>query len=115
LRTRKIAIGYFDAWRARDAERFRALLADDASWDGPTWRAANADECMAAFPRASTPAIRVGIQHVWVDGDNALTWFDVRRDDAPPMPIANWTHVKHGRIVHIRADILPPTWIRDLK
>jgi ketosteroid isomerase-like protein len=111
MNTREIAIAYFNAWQARDAERFRALLADDADWEGPTWRAANADECMTAFHQASAVVSRVDIQHIWVDGDDALTWFDVLRDDAPPRPIANWTQVKHGRIIHIRAtsDLLPPT------
>lgn len=34
MTAREIAMAYFDARRARDAGRFRALLADEATWEG---------------------------------------------------------------------------------
>ncbi len=74
MNTRDMAIAYFDAWQTRDLDRFRALLADDVTWEWPTWRAGNADECRAAFQRASSVVTRVDIQHLWVDGADAVTW-----------------------------------------
>lgn len=111
MSTREMAIAYFDAWNARDANRFRALLTDDATWEGPTWRAAGAEQLMAAFHQGSTQVTQVEVQRIWVDGEDALTWIEVHSNDAQPRPVANWIHVKGGRIAHIRAtsDLMPPT------
>ncbi|MBV9803452.1 MAG: nuclear transport factor 2 family protein [Solirubrobacterales bacterium] len=102
-------MAYFAAWQARDADRFRGLLADDVSWEGPSWRAITAEQCMAAFHQASSLVTSVDIQHIWVDGDDVLTWIEVRTGDESARPIANWTHVTDGRITRIRAtsDLLP--------
>jgi len=63
------------ARRATGLDRFRApLLADDVTGEGPTWRAGNADECVAAFRRASGVVTCVDIEHLWVDGADAVTW-----------------------------------------
>lgn len=73
MNTRDVAIAYFDAWHARDLDRFRALLADNVTWEGPTWRAGDSDECVAAFRRASGVVTRVAIQHLGVDGADPVT------------------------------------------
>jgi hypothetical protein len=44
---------------------------------------------MAAFHAASGHLTRVDIQHVRIDGDDALTWFDLIICDAPPRPVTN--------------------------
>ncbi len=109
--TRDVATAYFDAWQTRDPDRFRALLADDVTWQGPTWRAGNADECVAAFQRASSVVTRVDIQHLWADGADAVTWFQMHKETDPPTPVANWTHVENGVVTRVRTtlDLLPPT------
>jgi len=106
-----VAIANFDAWQARDLDRFRALLADNVTWEGPTWRAGNADECVAAFRRASGVVTRVAIQHLGVDGADPVTWFQVHRGTDPPRPVANWMHVESGVVTRVRAtvDLLPPS------
>lgn len=111
MNTRDVAIAYFDAWQARDLDRFRALLADDVTWQGPTWSAANADECVAAFQRASGALTRIDIAHLWVDGPDAVTWFQVHKASDPPMPVANWLHIDGGVVTRVRAtlDLLPPS------
>lgn len=111
MNTRDVAIAYFDAWQARDPARFRALLAEDIAWEGPTWRASNADECMAAFRRASGVVGRVDIAHLWIDGPDALTWLQVHKGSGAPRPVANWMHVKDGVVTRVRAtlDLLPPS------
>ena len=63
--------------------------ASDATWEGPTWQASNAEGCMAALHAASGHVTRVDIRHVRIDGDDALTWFDVIIGDVPPRPVAN--------------------------
>jgi hypothetical protein len=44
---------------------------------------------MAALHAASGHVTRVDIRHVRIDGDDALTWFDVIIGDVPPRPVAN--------------------------
>lgn len=62
--TRQIAAAYFATWAARDAQGFRGLLADDVTWSGPTWTAANAEECMTAFRAAAGHLTRIEVKHV---------------------------------------------------
>jgi hypothetical protein len=51
----------------------------------------------------------VDVKHIWIDGEDALVWFDVHRADAEPTPAANWMHVHDGRVDRIRVsfDLLP--------
>ncbi len=105
----RVAAEYFAAWNARDSPRFRALLAADVVWEGPSWRATGAEECMAAFERASGAVSKVDIRHIWADGDDVITWIDVLRPDSTSVPVANWMHLAGGHIDHVRAtiDLLP--------
>ena len=110
--TREIAVAYFQAWKARDVDAFRALLADDVTFEGPQGRASNAEEVVAGFRRFSAVAADgPDVKRVWVDGDDALTWFNVLRPGVAPMPGCNWTTVRDGKVASIRVtfDLLPPT------
>jgi hypothetical protein len=44
----------------------------------------------------------------FVDGEDVLTWFDLRTTIAPPAPVANWSHVEDGRITRIRVTFDSP-------
>lgn len=109
--TRQVAAAYFASWAAADEAAFRVLLADDVTWQGPTWRAANAEECMAAFRVAVGHVSRIDVKRVWVDGEEALTWLDVYAAEGPPRPIANWMTVRDGLVVSVRAsgDLVKPS------
>lgn len=103
MSTRETAAAYFDAWKAHDSDRFRALLADHAVWEGPTSKAAGAEDIMLAFQAAASHVTQLQIQHVWVDGDEALTWFRVTAGGTAPRPVANWMTTQGGLVVHVRA------------
>lgn len=107
---RCVVAEYFDAWNARDKARLRALLDASVIWEGPTWRATGAAECMAMFDQASGAVSTVHIRRTWVDKDEVITWIEVHRPDSTMIPVANWMHLSQGRIDHIRAttDLLPP-------
>lgn len=109
---RQIAAEYFASWAAHDAQGFRALLTDDVTWSGPTWTAANAEECMTAFRAAAGHLTRIEVKHVWVDGDAVLTWLDLYAGGNPPRPVANCMTVRNGKVVsvHSTADLvrIPP-------
>jgi ketosteroid isomerase-like protein len=42
---------YFTAWRAKDMDAYRALLADEVHFSGPLGEAHGADECVAGMRR----------------------------------------------------------------
>ena len=47
------------------------------------------------------------VQHVFVDGPDVLTWFDLHTTVAPPAPTANWQHIENGKITRIRVTFDP--------
>lgn len=102
-----IATAYFDNWRAKDFDAFRALLDDDVTFAGPLGTAEGADACRAGIEGMSAIVTDVVVQHRWVDGEDVLTWFDLHTSVAPPAPTANWSRVVDGRIVRIRVAFDP--------
>ena len=67
---------YFEAWKAGDFARVHSILADDVTFDGPLGHASNADECVAGLRRMSQIVTDIVIRKTFVDGPDALTWFD---------------------------------------
>jgi SnoaL-like domain len=98
-----LAATYFRAWKAHDFEEFRSILADDVTFTGPLGEAANADECVKGIEGMSQIMTDVVIRKTFVDGTDILTWFDLHtKVTKDPLPVANWTHVKNGKISSIR-------------
>lgn len=58
---------------------------------------------MLAFQSASTHVTQLHVQHVWVDGDEVLTWIQVIAGGTAPRSVANWMTVQNGLVVHVRA------------
>jgi hypothetical protein len=108
-----IARRYFAAWQDKDIDAYRALLADDADFAGPLGQAHGADDCVAGMRRLAGLTTDVVVHRMMGDDTDVLTWFDLHTADAPPCPVANWTHVENGRITRIRVTfdprpLLPP-------
>jgi SnoaL-like domain len=104
---RALATAYFRAWKAHDAGALRALLAEDATFAGPLGTAGNADEMATAIQRLFAITTDVVVQIMAVDGGNIITWFDLHTTVAPPTPVANWSQVRDGKIVRVRATFDP--------
>lgn len=109
-----IAGRYFEAWRAKDLEAYRALLADDATFAGPLGTAEGADECVEGMRGLARVTTDVVVRKMLGDATDVITWFDLHTASAPPCPVANWTHVEAGRITRIRVTfdprpLLPPS------
>jgi hypothetical protein len=98
---RTIAETYFSSWKARDFETFRSLLADDATFNGPLGTAGDADECVRGIEGMSKIVTDIVITHMWVDGPDVLTWFELHTAHAEPAATANWQHIEDGRIQRI--------------
>ena len=103
----ELARTYFDAWQAKDFDRLRAVLADDANFRGPLGTADSGDECVAGLRGMAEMMRSVDIKAMVSDGDDVITWFELHTDAAPPAPTANWMHVVDGRIAQIRVTFDP--------
>ena len=101
------AATYFDAWRARDFDRLRTVLADDVSFVGPMGKAKGPDECLRGLKGLATIMTSIEVQKVFSAGPDVLTWYDMTTTVADPVPVANWIHVEHGKITRIRAAFDP--------
>jgi ketosteroid isomerase-like protein len=97
-----VVTAYFDAWRAKDFDRFQSVLADDVSFVGPLGSAAGAEECREGIEHLAEITTDIVIVKRFVDGGDVLTWFDLHTTVADPTPVANWSHVEDGKITRIR-------------
>lgn len=104
---RTVAETYFRAWKERDFPTLRAILADDATFRGPLGTADDADSCVKGLQGMAQILDDIVVQHVFVDGQDVLTWFDLHTTVAPPAPTANWQHIEDGKITRIRVTFDP--------
>jgi ketosteroid isomerase-like protein len=94
----QIAATYFEAWKSKDFDTLASILHEDATFRGPLGTADSGEECVAGLK---------GMSHVFVDGPNVLTWFDLHTSIAPPAPTANWQRIENGKITEIRVTFDP--------
>jgi ketosteroid isomerase-like protein len=102
-----IAETYFTSWRAGDLETLRSVLADDVTFVGPLATLDNGDDCARSLGKLAESTTDITVRHRFVDGDDVLTWFDLRVNDLAATPVANWMHVEGGRITSIRVTFDP--------
>jgi hypothetical protein len=99
---RTLATTYFRAWKDKDFTALRSVLADDATFRGPLGTADSGDACLQGLKGLRQIVTDIVIQHMFVDGPDILTWFDLHTSVAPPCPTANWSQVENGKIKRIR-------------
>ncbi len=99
---RQVAETYFSAWIKRDFDTFRSLLAADVSFRGPLAEVDDADGCVEGIKGMSEIVTDIVIHHMWIDGPDVITWFDLHTSVAPPAATANWSHIEDGKITAIR-------------
>src|SRR5262245_1717404 len=88
---------YYDAVGRGDIAAARSLLWDDLSFKGPLDAFSNADDLMKALVQLAPVVKGIQPQKVLVDGDDVGTFYDM----LTPMgavPIAEWHHVRDGKI-----------------
>jgi ketosteroid isomerase-like protein len=101
---------YFAAFGSGDTKTARQLLNDNLSFNGPFDTFSNADDLIKALG-ALAPVVK-GIQQrkVMVDGDDVATFYEM----ITPMgtsPVAEWHHVKNGKIDAIRVYFDPRPFV----
>jgi ketosteroid isomerase-like protein len=98
----ELAETYFAAWQEQDAERLRAILADDVTFAGPMATIDNADEAVKGLMGLAAATTTLEIRKRLADGDDVITWVELSTEDAGPLPTVNWSHVEDGKITAIR-------------
>jgi ketosteroid isomerase-like protein len=104
---KSIAAAYFAAWEAADVERLRAILAEDVSFRGPLAQVDGADAYADSIRGLFGATEKVVVHKVWAAGDDVLTWFDLHMPGAPPTPVAQWCHVRDGRVERVQVTFDP--------
>lgn len=99
---RALAATYFNAWKARDFDLLRSILADDATFRGPLGSADDADTCIQGLKGMAQIITDIIIHKTLADGADVLTWFDLHTSVAPPCPTANWSQTENGKIKTIQ-------------
>ena len=77
------------------------------TFEGPLGKASNADECVAGLRRMSQMVTDIVIRKTFIDGSDALTWFDLHTAKTEPLPTVNWRHIENGKITSIEVTFDP--------
>ncbi|WP_199896659.1 MULTISPECIES: nuclear transport factor 2 family protein [Streptomyces] len=109
----KIAAAYIAAWRGKEFDTLRALLAEEFEYVGPLARLDSPEACRESLERMSPVTTDLAVEQVFVSGADVVTWFTLHTTIAPPTPVANWIHVEDGKINRIRAVYDPRALLSD--
>ncbi|MGH3432792.1 MAG: nuclear transport factor 2 family protein, partial [Thermocrispum sp.] len=93
-----VADTYFTSWRGKDFDALRSVLAADVTFSGPLAELQGAEACRAGLERMSEIVTDIEVIKRFVDGEDVLTWFKLHTSVAPPLPTANWSRVRDGKI-----------------
>ena len=105
--TRAAVTTYFDAWRERDFDRLRTVLAPDVEFAGVMGTATGIEECVAGLQGMAESIMTDLVLHTRVvEGAEGITWFDLVTAKGS-LPTANWSHVEDGLITEIRVTFDP--------
>jgi limonene-1,2-epoxide hydrolase len=102
-----LASMYFSAWKEKDFETLRSVLADEVTFAGPMGTANGADECVAGLRGMAENMEDIKILAMLSDGSDVITWYELRMRGVELLPTANWSHVGDGKITSIHATFDP--------
>jgi hypothetical protein len=105
--TQHVAETYFSAWQARDFDTFASILADDVTFVGPMGTANGVEEALRGLRGVREMVSEIVVEKMFVDGRDALTWFELHTATTDPIPVANWSHVEDGKVTRIRVTFDP--------
>jgi ketosteroid isomerase-like protein len=100
---RDVVARYHEAWRRKDFESARELLADDLRFSGPFDTFDNADDLVAALRELAPISRDAEVHKVFEDGDDVCVLFDlVTNTPIGSAPVAEWHTVRDDKIAAIR-------------
>jgi hypothetical protein len=80
----------------------RSVLDDRVDFAGPIDRFDSAHASQQAIRGLSEMKTDIVVHKTFVDGPDVVTWYDLHTRVAPPAPVAEWSHVKGGKITMVR-------------
>ncbi|WP_445269120.1 FAD-dependent monooxygenase [Streptomyces sp. DSM 41634] len=98
---------YYAAWKVKDFDTLRSVLAETVDFVGPYGSATSADEFRAKIEVASEINTDIVVKKVFSDGPDVLTWFEMHTSVAAPVQVATWSHVVDGKIARQRVAFDP--------
>jgi len=102
-----VAETYFTAWRTKDYDLYRSILADDVVFDGPMGHEEGRDAVAKAFEGLGNITTDVVVEKMFVDGADVTSWFTLTTKPATLSPVVNWSHVENGKITKIQVTFDP--------
>jgi len=97
-----VATIYFDAWKVKDFDTMRSLVAQDVSFEGPLATLVGAEDYIKGIQGLSQVISEIVIRKTFIDGQDVLTWYEMHTTVASPVAVANWLHVEEGKITALR-------------
>jgi hypothetical protein len=104
---KSLATTYFKAWKDKDFQTLRTVLADDVTFAGSMGTADGVDECVQGMQGMSKQMEDIVVHVMVADGSDVITWYDLKMQGVDPLPTANWSHVENGKFTAIRATFDP--------
>ena len=94
-----VAEEFFDAWTGGEFERARGLLHDEGfRFEGPFDTFEDADSYLEALRTLATVVTGADRMKVFEAGEDACVIYELRTVPVPSSRIAEWYHVRDGRI-----------------
>ena len=94
---------YHEAFGRGDVQEARSLLADDLHFKGPIDEFHSADDYLASLGKLAQIVTGTDVQKVLADDEDVVTIYDLHTSTpAGTSPVAEWAHVKDGKIAEIR-------------
>jgi limonene-1,2-epoxide hydrolase len=103
----EVAAAYFLAWDTNDIERVRPLLHADVDFAGALGATHGVEETLHGLAGMFAMTKQVTVIRRWADGQDVITWFELRTATAGPLPVVNWSQVEDGLITRIRVTFDP--------
>ena len=102
--TARVVTAYQQAMAQGDFAAARKLLADDLVFKGPFDTFTEPESYLAALKRLLPIVKGVSTRKLFVDGDDACLLYDMETNIAAgTVLIAEWFHVRDGRIASVQA------------
>jgi hypothetical protein len=108
IRTPKATVeAYFAGWINRDFDALGEILAEDVDFVGSMGKVRGRAGCVQGLAGVRQMIDGIRVVDRWADGPDVITWFELLRDGAEPIPVTNWSHIEEGLVTRIRVTFDP--------
>ena len=109
---KSIATGMLAAWTSGDFARTRALLHDDATFDGPLGEARGGDRYVESVRGFARTIDRAEVHKVIAEGDDVCVVYDLVTRAGMAIPTVGIYRVEDDRVRSVRAYFDPRPLVR---